>query len=66
MNEGLCMNDEGDLCVNQHLYFTSQILRVIDPFREKFGVFRPSGFDIQRDSDLETSKIKFHLMSSNN
>ena len=40
--------------------FISHILRIIGRLGEKCDLFSHLGIDIQRDSDLKISKIKFH------
>ena len=45
--------------ISSNKSFLSQVLRVTGRLGEKFNFFSPLGFDIQRDSDHETTKIKF-------
>ena len=40
--------------------FISLVSKIVDSLGENLGFLIPLGFDIQRDSDLETSKIKHH------
>ena len=40
--------------------FTSQIIGVISPLAENLDFFSPLEFDIQRNSEHETPKIKLH------
>ena len=42
--------------------FVSKMLRAIYPLGEKFDLLSSLGFDIQRDSDTETSKIKLYFV----
>ena len=40
--------------------FTSQIFEVVGPLGENWDFFSPLGFDIEKNSDHETSKIKLY------
>ena len=44
--------------------FISQISKVAGPLGEKFEVLSPLGFQIQRNFDLETTKVKFHSVGA--
>ena len=46
--------------ISNNQSFISQILKVAGPLEEKFEFFSLLGLKIQRNFDLETTKIKFH------
>ena len=48
--------------ISNNQSFISQILRVVGPLGEKCEFFSPLGFKLQSNFDLETTKIKLHLV----
>ena len=46
--------------ISNNKSFISQNFKVAGPLRRKFDFCSPSGFDIQRDIDYRTSKIKLY------